>query len=179
MFKPLNIQGLSKLLAIHEKRIHQCLNQLQAILDSSDRGAPIKPFHLSLRDFLLGSEAPGPVRIDEKLAHRELARCCNSLLMNGLKQDICGVKAPGFSRQGLTAEQIEHHLPLELQCACLYWVSHLKASKSSIADDDDTHRLLQMKALMLFEALSWMDRLPEAERMVNELQALTKVCQAY
>lgn len=175
MFDHLNTQCLSELLAIEKMKIRLCVAQLGEVLDISNLEAPIKPFHLSLPDFLLGSSAPQEFQISHRQTHKELAACCNRVLRTRLRKDICEVSAPGFRRSNMSPEQVQGKLAPDLRYACLYWVSHLKASDEAIMDDDDTHRLLKSIFLMWLEALAWLDKWGETMKMLYQLQLLTDV----
>jgi hypothetical protein len=175
MFDHLNTQCLAGLLGIEKRKIQLCVAQLGEILDISDLEAPIKPFHLSLPDFLLGSSAPQEFQISHRQTHKELAACCNRVLRTRLRKDICEVSSPGFRRSDMPAEKIEGKLPPELRYACLYWVSHLKASGEAIMNGDETHKLLRSSFLMWLEALAWIDKSGEIMQMLYALQMFTDV----
>lgn len=175
MFDHLNTQCLAELLVIEKRKIQLCVAQLGEVLDISNLEAPIKPFHLSLPDFLLGSSAPQEFQISHSQTHKELAACCNRVLRTRLRKDICEVSAPGFRRSDLSLDQLEEKLPPELRYACLYWVPHLKASGEAIVNGDETHKLLKSSFLMWLEALAWTDKWGETMQMLYELQLLTDV----
>lgn len=175
MFDHLTISDLARLLGMDEDDIDCCITQLEEVLDVSNPEAPIRPFHLSLPDFLLGTSPPEGFRISEKDTHKDLADHCIRILHNTLRQDICNVGSPGCSRGEVSGELIKESLLSEVQYACLYWVDHLKACGEPIQDDDKTHRLLHATFPMWLEALSWIDKLDESRRMIYDLQQLTHV----
>lgn len=169
MFDSLHAEGLSQLLGVERKGILACLTRFTEIIDISRPEAPIKPFHLSLRDFLTGTSAPEHFRIHERETHRALAKHCAHLLNTKLYQNICKVKSPGRLRSEVPEEKIRNSLPPELQYACRYWVDHLEASGDLLQDNDETHILLQNTFPMWIEALAWMDHLSESPRMIHQM----------
>jgi hypothetical protein len=72
--------------------------------------------------------------VDEKQAHQLLAGSCIQLMSTSLKQDICGIEAPGVLITDIKSSQVRKCLPPEVQCACLYWVQHLQRSGAQLYD---------------------------------------------
>lgn len=131
--------GLEKDIKITESPLaflHSVLN----IPTSQD--APIEPFHLSFREFLVSPDnrpqplTPNPFWIDERETHRRISRKCLWLLGKRLKLDICGLGRHGTLRSGVKPQRINQALPAEIQYACLYWVYHTEqANKIEQAKD--------------------------------------------
>jgi hypothetical protein len=92
-----------------------------------------------------------------------------------LKQDICGLGAPGTLLADVASSRIEQYLPPELQYACLYWVQHLYKSDSQIYDNDYVCRFLQTHLLYWLEALSWMQKISEGIRAIISLESIALV----
>jgi NACHT domain len=158
LFSPLSADSLSTLLHATKEDVDQTLEDLHAILDiPEDRTRPIRLHHPSFRDFLLDKTRCGDpkFRVDKKQAHLTLADSCIRRMSN-LKQDICGVDAPGTLVDNIASSRVEQCISPEIQYACLYWVQHLQQSGEQLRDDGQVHRFLRAHLLHWLEALSWM-----------------------
>src|SRR5271154_3389760 len=99
LLSPLSTYSFSRLLHVLKEDVDQTLADLHAILDiPEDQTRPLRLHHPSFRDFLLNEKSCGDSDfwVDEKQAHRTLAKNCMRLMSNSLKQDICGLDAPGM-----------------------------------------------------------------------------------
>ncbi|RKL06526.1 hypothetical protein BFJ70_g16993 [Fusarium oxysporum] len=174
---PLSAVCLAKLLDIAEKRIRHMVGLLPSVLYMpSEKSAPIKPIHLSFRDFLINrnKHKSDPFWVDEKKTHKKLAIRCLQLLMNDdcLRKDICDLRTPGVARSDIDSCKIDESLPSEAQYACLYWVYHLKESHERIRDEDRAHKFLERHFLHWLEALSLIGRISESIGFIDELQSI-------
>ncbi|KAL7914210.1 vegetative incompatibility protein HET-E-1 [Trichoderma velutinum] len=170
---PLSVTSLARLLATDIEKIDNQLDLLHSVLNiplSPD--APIRLFHLSFRDFLINRENCGinPFWVDEQGTHKEvMIRCLKLLSTNNLRKDICDLRRPGTLRSEIEQENIDTHIPPEMQYACLYWVHHLKESGGTIRDRDQVHAFLIRHLLHWIEALSLLGRIPESVGMLDSL----------
>jgi len=144
LFSSLSIDSLSRLLVT--PKLDRILKDLHAVLDIPKE--PIRPLrlhHPSFRDFLLDQTrcADAHFWVDEKQAHQTLAEGCVQLISASLKQDICGLDAPGVLVAEVDNSRVERCLPPEVQYACLYWVEHLQKGSVELHDDDEIHQFLQ------------------------------------
>ena len=121
-FSSLPADTWSKLLYVPKQDVDQTLEDLHAILDIlEDSTRSVRTHYPSFRDFLLSKDRCGDTFwVDEKQAHQTLADNCIQLMTASLKQDICGVNAPGMFVTEIERYQVERSLPPELQYACLY-----------------------------------------------------------
>jgi len=169
---------LSGLLRIQKEDIDETLEDLHAILDiPKDQIRPLRLHHPSFRDFLLEKERCGDLNfwVDERQAHQKLADNCIRLMATSLKQDICGVDAPGMLVADVESSQVEYFLPSEVRYACLYWVQHLQKSGDKLQDSDQFHQFLQAHLLHWLEALSWMRKISEAILAIISLESIAIV----
>jgi hypothetical protein len=175
---PLSAWSLGKLLFVADEDIDQTLNDLRAILDiPSEQNRPLRIHHPSFRDFLLDKQRSRNVEfwVDEKQAHAALADNCIRLMSNLLKQDICGLGAPGTLVADVQKDRLEQCLPPELKYACLYWVQHLGQSRHHINHGDCADMFLQKHFLHWLEAMSFIGETNKCTHMIEELRALAKV----
>jgi len=176
LFSPLSSGSLSKLLRITKPKLGQALNSLHAILDiPKDQAPPIRLHHPSFRDFLLNKDRCGEFWVNEKEAHRTLLANCIRLMSESLKQDICGVGAPGTLVANVESSWVEQCLPPEVQYACLYWVQHLQKSGELLHDDHQAHQFLQVHLLHWLEALVWMRKMSEGILAIISLESISLV----
>jgi hypothetical protein len=92
-----------------------------------------------------------------------------------LKQDICGLGAPGVLVNDVESSRVEQHLPSDVQYACLYWVQHLQKSGHKLQENDQFHQFLEAHLLHWLEALSWMRKISEGILAIICLQSITLV----
>jgi hypothetical protein len=178
---PLSITSLSKILERDPEDVKSLLSNLSSILNiPKDSGSPVKLFHLSFRDFLVGTgnqDQNHDFLVDERETHANLARQCIALLSRDeiLKQDICGLNHPGKLRSDIDQDTIDTCFPPHVRYACLYWVFHLKESRGRIRVDDETHSFLTKHLIHWLEALSLLGRIADSGDMVENLLAMLDV----
>ncbi|KAK6541064.1 hypothetical protein TWF694_008441 [Orbilia ellipsospora] len=172
---PLSISSLARLLYLPEETIEYRLKALRSVLNIPDnRHKPVRLFHLSFRDFLLGIKGKNQFRIDEKKAHSEIAKNCIKLMSGsqGIKKDICGLGSPGSLRLEISQITVDRYISPELQYACRHWVYHLKSSGYPIADNSQVHIFLQQHLLHWLEATSILGNMYNTPETVNTLNSL-------
>lgn len=185
---PLSVASLSKLLEMDIGEVSLRLSGLNSVLNvPKDSNSPVELFHLSFRDFLVGTGDQDQIHdflVNEQEIHANIARQCIVLLSRdgNLKQDICGLNHPGKLRSNIDQDIIDTCLPLHVRYACLHWVFHLKESRGHIRFDDETHRFLTKHLIHWLEALSLLNRIVESGDMVESLLAMVDVgdiCQRF
>ncbi|KAJ4021234.1 hypothetical protein NW752_004241 [Fusarium irregulare] len=122
---PLTVSALSKLIDVPKKSIYHRLEVLRSVLHYPETAAsPIRLFHLSFRDFLLDPEKEGINRfwVDEKQSHGRIAAGCLHILKSSLKEDICGLVAPGIARSEVAASRVSSCISQDLDTTCFtFW----------------------------------------------------------
>jgi hypothetical protein len=158
LFNPLSALSLSNLLG----------TQLQ------DVGAFIVPLQSVLN---VAKTAEGSVFwVDKTRGHRNIGDHCLRLLSNGaLKEDVCGVQAPGTRRAAIERRTVDEHLSDEVAYACCYWIQHFVSGKEQIKDDGAVHRFLQKHVLHWIEALSWLGKTSDVIYNIAALRSLIDV----
>jgi hypothetical protein len=177
LFDSLPATVLARLLDVPEGTIRARLRSLHSILEvPKDQGRPIRLFHLSFRDFLLGKErCPDQLWIDEKTAHSSLVESCLKVMSNVLKRDMCGLRMPGALASEVESNTVSHYLPAHVQYACRYWVYHLQQGNIDLSDNGPIHIFLQEHFLHWLEALSLVRKMSEGVLMVKILQSMVNV----
>ncbi|KIM99276.1 hypothetical protein OIDMADRAFT_201896 [Oidiodendron maius Zn] len=177
LFSTLPVYSFSKLLNIPSEDINQTVEDLHSIIDvPEDLTQPLRLHHPSFRDFLLDKERCKDPNfwVDRQQTHCSLTNDCIKLMSTSLKQDICGLHAPGTLLTDVTNSQLEQCLPLELQYACLYWSQHLLQGRAQLRDNGQVHQFLQEHLLHWLEALAWMGKVSEGIYAVASLDSLSK-----
>jgi hypothetical protein len=182
LLSPLSIDSLTILLHMHQHQVHQALQDLYAILDIPDnRTRPLRLHHPSFRDFLLNKNRCRNLSfwVEEKGAHKRLAKSCIQLMSNSLRQNVCGQVSPGTLVTNIESGQIEQCLPPEVRYACLYWIQHLQKSGAQLHDKDHVHQFLEVHLLHWLEALSWIGKISEGIIALTSLESCIVVSCLY
>lgn len=179
--EPLSAVALATLLQFSAKTVRRRLSRLSSVLQiPPEKSAPVRPLHLSFREFLTSSEiADRPFAVDSTATHTLLFTKCIELLSRpdqmGLRENICSLSYPGQLRRDVHHSQLIAELPPEMQYACRYWVYHAHQSRIKACDDDIIHVFLKRHFLHWLEALSLLDCLATAIDYVSILQLLVAV----
>jgi hypothetical protein len=179
---PLSATSLDRLFGVPEGTVDSRTDLLHSVLSiPSCPDYPIRLLHLSFRDFLVDTEKreTNPFWVEEKQAHQRIAICCIRLMSSSLKQDICGLEAPGVLVIDVASSRVDHCLPPEVKYACLYWIQHLQKSNAQLCDNDQFHQFLQVHLLHWLETLSWMGKISEGILAILSLEAQISVSLFY
>lgn len=133
---PLPVVSLSKMTGVPYQSICFRLDSLHSVLSiPSDENEPIRPFHLSFRDFLLDLDTrkKTPLWIEEREMQQDLTIQCLHI-MHSLKKNICNLPSEGTQRNEIDRSCLDHYIPPELQYSCRYWAQHLLQSQDPVAE---------------------------------------------
>ncbi|KAM0421070.1 hypothetical protein ACHAPT_011141 [Fusarium lateritium] len=173
---PLGARPLSRLLKVSIQEVDGQLRYLRSVLDLPDDNSPMGPirlFHLSFRDFLVHESDAHEFQVEEANTHQRLAAQCLDVLSGTLKTDICGLASPERGRSSIPEDTLSTCLPPEAQYASISWVHHVKASENMIKDESPVHQFMLKYFLNWLEALTLVDKLSEASRLIDDLQQVT------
>ena len=181
--EPLSANSISRLLDTDRDDVRTRLGWLHSVLSvPKDPDAPVRPFHLSFREFLVDPSEHGKSHfwVNEKSTHESLAARCIELLSSPglLKQDICGLDAPGTRRAKVSEYNVQAAIPAEVAYACRYWVHHVQHSGQHPVDNGSIHKFLQTHFLHWIEALSWLGDLSGVIAQISSLRNDIEVCYA-
>ncbi|KAF3015238.1 hypothetical protein E8E12_000031, partial [Didymella heteroderae] len=172
---PLSVLSLSALILIPEQRVNRMLKWLHAILDvPKGQDQPLRLHHPSFRDFLFSKDrcADEKFYVDEKQAHATLASNCIELMSSRLKQDMCGMKAPGTLAAKVEKDRIAQCIRPELQYACVNWIQHVAKAGIQLRDSDQVHVFLKEHFLHWFEVLGWLGKVSEGIHAISLLESV-------
>ncbi|RCI10029.1 hypothetical protein L249_8732 [Ophiocordyceps polyrhachis-furcata BCC 54312] len=179
---PLSVIALSHLLSVDRRIINSQLHTLHSVLSvPSNNSVPVRLLHLSFRDFLVypRRSCDEPFQVDEELVHSRLAGHCLRVMKETLRRDICGLSLRGLEGSMPGREEVERHIPAEVQYSCLNWMFHLQGSKERAPDHfNSVYVVLQQHLLHWVEALSLLRRFAESISMLMSLKNLVQVRQS-
>ncbi|KAH6134154.1 hypothetical protein HBI68_251490 [Parastagonospora nodorum] len=171
---PLSVASLVMLILIPEQRVNRMLKELHAILDvPKDHSQPLRLHHPSFRDFLFSKDRCNDENfwIDEKQAHATLAINCIQLMSSTLKQDICGMRAPGTLAANIGKDRVAQCIKPELEYACVNWIQHLAKGPTELQDGDQVDLFLKENFLYWLEALGWLRKVSEGIHAISLLES--------
>lgn len=175
---PLSVQSLSALILIPEQRVNRMLKWLHAILDvPKGQNQPLRLHHPSFRDFLFSKDrcADEKFYVDEKQAHATLASKCIELMSSRLKQNMCGMKAPGTLAAKVGKDRIAQRIRSELQYACINWIQHVAKAGMQLCNAQQVLEFLIEHFLHWLEALGWLGKVSEGIHAISLLESIVSV----
>jgi hypothetical protein len=178
MSSPLSVSSLGMLILVPEQRVTRMLKELHAILDiPRGHGQPLRLHHPSFRDFLFSKDRCNDENfwIDEKQAHTTLASNCIQLMSSTLKQDICGVRAPGTLAADMGKDRVAQCIKPELEYACVNWIQHLAKGSTQLHDSNQVISFLKEHFLHWLETLGWLGKVSEGIHAIDLLESFVPV----
>jgi len=134
--------------------------------------------HLSAKDyFTLGNGRQvfdSPLEEEQRrMTHRLL-----DAMDSTLRRDMCSLQKPGVQIEEATSRVQGSYLP-QIAYACEYWVEHLQAGghacSDMLTDGGRVHSFFQKHLLHWLEAMSLLQRMPEAILALQKLEAALDV----
>lgn len=172
----LPISCIASLIDAHTTEVQNIVCQLGSVLDlPSHQDFPIKLFHQSFREFLVGEEA-GAFRIDYKETHQRIALGCLAVMSDthSLRYNMCNL-SPGGSRSDIDPQALSKNFSPHLRYSCCYLVHHLEHSGMHLTDAGSIGRFLKTHLLHWLEALSILGEVSKATEMADGLLRLARV----
>ncbi|KAI1332917.1 vegetative incompatibility protein HET-E-1 [Xylariaceae sp. FL0255] len=175
LVSPLSASALGNLLNTGTEDISGTLDLLHSVINiPSMPEEPIRLFHPSFGDFLLGQTELDPFHINGQKAHTKIFQACMQILEDSLQPNICRIDGPGALWVNMDAAKMKLQFPLELRYASRYWTYHMKEAGIRIADGHRVQNFLLRHFLHWLEAMSLNG---VAFKTVEELEVLRKCCQ--
>lgn len=185
LFDELSISALAGLLSLQENSVKLSLDGLHSVLNVlDDTDSPVRLLHPSFHDFLVDYRRceDGRFCVDEASMHGELAKNCLRVISTALKRNMCQLSTPGAPPQEAERHTLNIQLPRHVQYACSYWVDHLASTKPDsrlqigFCDNGEVHLFFQKDFLRWLEAMSLMEKMPQAVLMIQKLANILEVC---
>ena len=132
------------------------LGSLLTNVHSSNENLLIVPLHTSFRDFLINREKSGDFWIDLRDVHHQMAHSCLSMLVDGLKFNICKLETSYLANKDVTdlKARVDEYIPHALLYACRFWDDHLEHIGFETGLFGKLQALFEKKFLFWLEALS-------------------------
>ena len=166
--KPLSVNALTRFIRMNKYTVATRVGSFGSILSvPDDMDAPVRPLHLSFRDFLVNTDSP--YRVEEAEMHSEIASHCFWTMKTSLKHNICDLKSYGILREDIGNLSVAQHLSPELQYSCRYWIHHVQRGRS-LLPDAEILAFFQMHFLHWLEAMSLLGAITEAVEMMEALE---------
>ena len=134
--------------------------------------------HLSARDYFTAGNGWQVFNGTGPEEQGQLAECLLDVIDCTLQRDMCGLQKPGARVQEAKGRVWQSCLA-RIAYACEYWVEHLQASgrscSSILADGGKVHSFFQRHLLHWLEAMSLVQKMPEAILALQKLEAILSV----
>ena len=181
-FRPLKLRELAVAVGLPKDQFRD----VQAVVDLvgrcgsflSVREEIVSFIHLSAKDyFTLGNGRQvfgGPLAEAQGRVTRRLLHA----MANTLRRDMCSLQKPGVRIQEARSRVPDSCLP-QIAYACEYWVEHLQAGghacSDMLVDGGKVHSFFQKHLLHWLEAMSLLQKMPEAILALQKLEAAVDV----
>ncbi|KAF2858665.1 hypothetical protein K470DRAFT_265882 [Piedraia hortae CBS 480.64] len=175
----LTISALTDLLGGKITTVGNALKPLSSVIEfpsgkefKAGSRAKVRIYHESFRDFLIDPSHKSRPQfwVNEGETHGILLTRCLDLLKNKLDRDVRKQKDPATERKGVSAEDVEKHIPESVQYACRYWTSHAVKSNKTLEGGGKVDRFLRACLLHWTEAMAWLNKLGEMIICLKQLQ---------
>ncbi|THG93876.1 hypothetical protein EW026_g7475 [Hermanssonia centrifuga] len=163
-FEPLTMTGIK---AMHEALkpsdddydAGDILQHLGSLLSGvNDRDVPIRPLHISFRDFLTDEKRSHGFFVDEAGAQHSLGLASLRTMIKMLRFNICKLESSYMLNDEIPdlQKRIDENIPSHLSYSCRFWARHLDiASTNGRIGNPDVRRLL--KAFVDESILFWLE----------------------
>jgi hypothetical protein len=172
---PLDRHSLSEISATTTDVVNRALPGLQSIIHIPEEPQdPVRLHHASFRDFIVDPSRCNDARfsVHQQLQHETLAGNCLRLMSQHLREDICGLQAPGIRISQIDRRKIDASLRPALQYACRHWGHHVQQAAEHWAGPRAILTFLHEHLLHWLEALSLIGELAEAVHVLSGLEQL-------
>ncbi|EYB24217.1 hypothetical protein FG05_10632 [Fusarium graminearum] len=165
---PLSTTALSHLIEIPAETVDERLDALHSVLNIPlNRNLPVRLCHQSFRDYLVINESE--FRIDEKVAHHNLARHCLSIMRGALHENMCDLSFSDIHRSVVDSIELGKHLSPELRYASIYWVHHQIKVDFDLNDGREIHDFLKAHFFHWVEVLSLLGWASDCFKLIQSL----------
>jgi hypothetical protein len=183
-FRPLQLNELALSAGLPRDRF----GDMQAVIDLigrcgsflTVREGVVSFIHLSAKDYF--TAGTGRQAFDGTWAHLhgQMADRLLDRMDSMLRRDVCGLQKPGArTHDESTQVCIKNSNLAQIAYACEYWVEHLQAGgqscSSMLADNGQVYSFFQKHLLHWLEAMSLLQKMPEAILALQKLDADLKV----
>ena len=129
--EPLSLRSLSALFdSDDDQHVGNIVRAMGLLLDGAlDNETPMRPVHMSFRDFLLDGSRSSMFHVRIVLHHSlSIGRALLACMRNMLRFNMCDLKDSQLRNAAVPdlAERVNMAVPPHLSYACLHWMDHLQ-----------------------------------------------------
>jgi hypothetical protein len=174
------INVLAPLMGVTEDDAVRTVEELRSIISCSGsdlRKDIIRPLHRTLREFLVDKNRckNRDFLIDRQLLHFNVAKASLRILIEELLRDMCQLGDAAKDRVKDLATCVNVHVPPHVQYACVFWSAHAAENEPSAEVRQLLDVFCKEKLLSWVEAMSLMNSLRLAIRVLLTMHSWTKV----
>ncbi|KIJ25585.1 hypothetical protein M422DRAFT_55915 [Sphaerobolus stellatus SS14] len=179
--EPLSSQSLISLIRratpLKDDLVLSILEFMGALLSGiADDTLPLRPLHLSFREFLLDPKASGPFCVSAPSAHGDLARISLNIVNQDLRFNICDLDTSYLRNKDIPnlPDRILENIPFSLRYACRAWAIHFSQAPEKPMIDDIIY-FFRHKLLYWFEVLALIQDLSSGQEQLLQIITWCKV----
>ncbi|CAG8606725.1 16257_t:CDS:10, partial [Acaulospora colombiana] len=178
--RPLCDKSVADLIGVDIRMVKMLVDKLNVLLyRDTEADGGIRVRHLSVIEFLTGSDCPLEMGIDVKKIHRLVGLSCLNIMNRQLRFNICDLESSYISNKYITdlKDRIDKNLSDVLQYSCVYWSNHICYSPDTM--EVQTYEALEIffnnpNILYWTEALSLMGKIPVGELALQRVLSWTQ-----
>ncbi|KAG8813182.1 hypothetical protein FRC19_002623, partial [Serendipita sp. 401] len=182
-YRPLSDKAVAQLSGLRINIITTLVNKLGSLLyrDATPNGG-IRVRHLSVIDFLTGSNTSEDLKVDITQANRDTGIACLKVMIQELQFNLCRIDSSLIANQDIADLQsrVDQNMSEALQYSCLHWSDHL----SHIPETNDGEVMAALdtftkvpRLLYWMEALSVMGKVAVGDSVLRRIPVWLKCLQ--
>jgi hypothetical protein len=184
-YRPLCDESVAQLAGLSPNVVKALVDELSSLLyrDINMNGG-IRVRHLSMIDFLTGSERLPELRIKPEHANRLVGRACIGIMTDELKFNICDLESSLQLNEEIKDlnERVDQKISDTLQYSCAFWSNHICHSIDT--GDPEIYKLLdhfveKSRLLYWMEVLSLIGQVAIGDSSLRRLVSWTKVIKLF
>jgi hypothetical protein len=180
-YRPLCDESVARLADLSPSVVKGLVDELSSLLyrDTNLNGG-IRVRHLSIIDFLAGSECLPELRVNPEQANRSIGRACIGIMTDELKFNICKLESSLQPNQEIEdlREKIDQNISDTLQYSCIFWSNHICHSIDigDLGIYQSLDRFVEKSRLLYWmEILSLLGQVAVGDSSLRRLLSWTKV----
>jgi hypothetical protein len=163
-----------------EEEVADIVNQCGSFLNIHEKIVSL--VHLSAKDYLMSGNGHQYFNCTKSEGHLRMLQNSFDAMNDTLRKDMCNLKNPGTRIQEAVI-QVGNTTLRKYAYAYEYWIAHLQGCvedcRSDLIDGGKIHKFLQEHLLHWLEAMSLLQKIPEAVEALHQLHSLLSVSRDY
>ncbi|GJJ10331.1 hypothetical protein Clacol_004557 [Clathrus columnatus] len=153
------------------KVVLEYMGSLLSGINDHDPSSPIRPLHLSFREYLLDHNRSHEFCIDPTHFHRDFSFACLRTMMEGLRFNICGISNSHIRNvddKGLS-ERVSSSITSQLSYSSRYWARHVSSAVFDPLVAGKIEKFLHHGFLLWLEVLSLLQAISGAVKSMSSI----------